>query len=109
MSMTEEYTFASWLWDELNKRGWDQAQLVRRTGVSQSVISRIMSNSRKPGPESLRRIARALQVPEETAFRAAGLLGNRPEPLTPDLALMLQELAPADREIIIALMRRLLD
>lgn len=107
--MTDDRDFVDWLWDELNKRGWGQAQLVKRSGVSQSVLSRIMSNSRKPGPEALRKIARALQVPEETAFRAAGVLGNRPEPLAPDIALMIQELSPADRDIIVALMRRLLD
>lgn len=101
--------FASWLWDELKKRGWDQRQLVQRSGVSQAQISRIVNNMRKPGPESVRRIARALQVPEETAFRAAGIMGNRPEPLDPDLATMIRDLSPADRELVVALMRRLLD
>ncbi len=102
MDATERDLFSSWLWDELQKRGWDQTQLVKRSGVSQGQISRIMNNTRNPGPDALRKIARALQIPEEAAFRAAGVLGNRPDPLAPDLALMLQELSPVDRELMIA-------
>lgn len=109
MDAIDNDLFSSWLWGELQKRGWDQTQLVKRSGVSQGQISRIMNNTRNPGPNALRKIARALQVPEETAFRAAGVMGNRPEPLEPDLALMLQELSPIDRDLMIALMRRLLD
>jgi len=107
--MNDDVSFASWLWDEANKRGWGQAELVRRSNISQSQLSRIMGGVRKPGPESVRRIARALQVSEETAFRAAGIMGNRPEPLDPDLATMIRDLSPADRELVVALMRRLLD
>lgn len=66
--------FSTWLQEQLNERGWDQADLVRRSGVSQSQVSRIMTGTRNPGPETSKAIARALRLPPEDVLRQAGIL-----------------------------------
>ena len=71
--------FTGWLQDELNRRGWDQAELARRADVAQSHLSRVMSQLRNPGPDFCRAIARAFRVPPEDVFRRAGLLPPEPE------------------------------
>lgn len=40
----------------------------------QGIISRLLRGERNPNPETLTAIARALRLPPETVFRAAGLL-----------------------------------
>lgn len=72
-----ETTFVEWLQGELNQRGWSQADLARRSHVTQTHISRIMSEMRRPGPDALMNIAHALRVPPDEAFRRAGLLPPR--------------------------------
>ena len=72
--MTTENDFASWLDNELNKRGWRPATLARRAGVGNDVISRILNRERGIGPEVCIGIAKAFKLPPETVFRIAGLL-----------------------------------
>ena len=66
--------FASWLEKELENRDWKPADLSRRSGIGSGLISRILNRERRAGPDSCVAIARALQLPPETVFRAAGLL-----------------------------------
>ena len=66
--------FSVWLQAELEHRGWDQAELARRSEVTPAQISRILSQTRRPGPDACLAIARALRVPPEEVFRRAGLL-----------------------------------
>lgn len=72
--------FPEWLNDELQQRGWTQADLARKSGLTTAGISRILSGQRDPGPEALIAIAEALKLPPEHVFRKAGLL---PEEGTP--------------------------
>lgn len=45
-------SFADWLNSELHKREWTKAELSRRSGVSQSQLSRAMTGERgKPTPD----------------------------------------------------------
>ena len=75
--MTTDIAFGDWVLHELNNRGWDQAELARRSGISDAHISRIVTGGRNPGADSVQRIARALRLPAEEAFRRAGLLPPR--------------------------------
>ena len=43
--------FTEWLQNELNERGWNQADLAKTIGSPNATISRIMSGSRNIGPE----------------------------------------------------------
>ena len=71
--------FIDWLNNELNKRGWTQADLARQSGITTAGISRIMTGERKPGKDICTAIADALRYPPETIFRIARLLPNKPE------------------------------
>lgn len=77
-------TFVDWLQAELNQRNWTQADLARRSRVTQTHISRIMNGMRRPGPQAVTNIARALHVPQEEAFERAGLLAPSNANLTND-------------------------
>ena len=77
-------TFVEWLQEELHARDWTQAELARRSRVSQTHLSRIMNDMRKPGPDALVSIARALHIPPEEAFRQAGLIPPSTASLTPE-------------------------
>lgn len=71
--------FIEWLQAELDNRGWTQADLANRTKVAAGSISRIMTGARNPGPDFCKSVAKALDIPQETVFRAAGLLDPLPE------------------------------
>ncbi len=70
-------SFGDWLKKELDKRGWVQAELARRSGVPQGQISNIIRGIRQPGPEPCIAIGQALGVSREEIFQARGwLLSN---------------------------------
>lgn len=109
MATNEE--FAEWLRQEMQQRGWDQAELARRSQTTTALISRIVSGERRPGALVARRLARALQIPPEEMFRQAGLL-PRHAPKPPgleELAHIFTELSDDDRKRLLALARALRD
>lgn len=67
-------TFRDWLLNELKKRGWSQSELAKRAGLAPSTISNILNANKGLGEVSLSAIAKALNVPTEIVFRAAGFL-----------------------------------
>lgn len=66
--------FGAWLVRQLEERGLTQSDLSRMSGLSRGTLSNIISSTRGRGPNSLMAIARALKIPLETVYRAAGLL-----------------------------------
>lgn len=66
--------FFEWLDKELDNRNWARADLARRAKISESGLSMAYSGKRGIGPGMLKSIAVALNISEETVFRAAGLL-----------------------------------
>lgn len=78
-----EMSFGEWVQAELNSRGWDQAELARRSHISDAHISRLVSGGRRPGQESAKAIARALRLPPEDVMRQAGILPPKNANLTP--------------------------
>lgn len=78
--------FSNWLQDELNKRGWDHAELVRRTGLSSGGVSHVMNGDRKAGPDFCIAVARAFGISREEVFRARGWLIREPEQVISPLA-----------------------
>ena len=73
-----EKSFIEWLQDELSDRGWSGSELSRRSGVSQSAISLVLSGNRQPGTEFCDGIARAFKIPVDSVYRVAGLLPVKP-------------------------------
>lgn len=81
--MTDSIAFGDWLQRELSNRGWDQAELSRRSGISSAQISRIVTGGRRPGKDSIDGIARALRLPPEDVMRQAGILPPKNANLSP--------------------------
>jgi len=72
--------FSDWLQLEMNKRQWSQSDLARAANLNRAVINKLLNRKSNPHPETLMALARAFKVPVETAYRAAGLLPEIPEP-----------------------------
>jgi len=67
-------SFPDWLANELTKRDISPSTLAKLSHKAPAVISRILNGERKPAPETIESIARALGLPIEEVFRAAGIL-----------------------------------
>jgi transcriptional regulator with XRE-family HTH domain len=64
-----------WLNEEIERRGWTQRELARRTqNVTQTTISRIISGQTSPEVDTLEGIARAFGLSLEEVMRKAGIL-----------------------------------
>lgn len=70
--------FSEWLRNQLIERNWTQADLAEASGVSPAQITRIITAQRGIGLDAAKSIARALRLPPETVYRAAGLLPQKP-------------------------------
>lgn len=99
--------FKDWLRRELQERGWDQAELVRRTGASSSLVSYWLSGARVPQRHSCEDIAAALGLPVQIVLEAAGREVKNPElppgvdlhdPLFDFFAQNMEKFTPEDRE-----------
>lgn len=67
--------FSDWLLQEMNKRGWSQADLARNSGINRQSVSDYVNRRRtNPDPEVLVSIAKGLSISPITVFRKAGLL-----------------------------------
>jgi transcriptional regulator with XRE-family HTH domain len=80
-----------WLTAELRRRGWTQADLARRTGLSRGTISKYLRppdhpHHRAPDFASLARIADALGVPSLDAVAAATGTDRTATPLQEECA-----------------------
>ena len=76
--------FTEWLTQEMQKRGWSQAELARESGITKGALSHIFSGTRKPGVIMLKAIAQAFYLPAEHVFRIAGLLETDDPPSDSD-------------------------
>jgi len=83
-------TLSTFLNEELNKRGWSQRELARRAHLSPTSISEVMAGKRGPGKRFCQAVAKALQVPAEQIFQAAGIIEP---PLTTSLFIELTTIA----------------
>lgn len=107
--MVTNEEFSAWLQQEIAKRGWDQAELARRSKITPGQVSHILSGDRKPGSTACRGIARALQLPPEEVFRHAGLLPmahKTPEGIE-ELQFYYREMNAEDRKRLLMIARTL--
>lgn len=103
--------FSIWLDEELNRRGWTQADLARSSGLSTGTISLLYTGGRKPGKRTAPAIARAFNIPPERVFQAAGILEYK-TPTTDQLDQLVHlaaQITDADRDLLIDMARLLLD
>jgi transcriptional regulator with XRE-family HTH domain len=71
--------FSDWLTNQLMEQNMSPAHLSRLMRKDQGVISRILSGERRPSNETIEAIARALKLPPDQVFRAAGILPQKSE------------------------------
>lgn len=76
---SQQLDFSDWLQEELNRRGWSQADLVRASGISKGTVSRLISGTRSIGIDVCQALAQAFHLPPEDVLRIAGLLPDKPE------------------------------
>jgi transcriptional regulator with XRE-family HTH domain len=75
--------FTQWLQNQLDTRGWDHAELARRSGLTKGGISHIMNGSRNASPDVCIAVARALGISREEIFRARGYLHQETKTVFP--------------------------
>jgi len=66
--------FLTWLQAAIRERQWSISELARRSGISQSHLSNLISGNRKASAATLTALAKALDTPAELVFAKAGLL-----------------------------------
>lgn len=99
--------FVTWLSQEIDSRGWSYSETARRAGVSQSMVSKVLSYANAPGLDFCNGIAKTFNVPAETVLRRAGLLQARPDatPGLRELNFLYEQLDPQAQENILKMMR----
>ena len=75
----EKMYFSEWLQGEMDKRGWSQSDLARSAVLNRAVINKLLNGKSHPQPTTLEAISRALKMPIEIIYRAAGLLPAAPD------------------------------
>lgn len=98
-----------WMLEELNRRNWNPADLAKASGMSTGALSNIMNGKRKPGPKTLKAIARALGEPLDKIFRLAGLLLPEAEKSAEedDLLYIFRQLSKEQKQIVMSMFRGL--
>lgn len=99
--------FKWWLLERLDERGWSQADLARRSGLSPAQVSRLASGVRQPGLDACLRLAQALGLSLDHVCGVAGLLPLPPEATleTDELLRLAGALPPRARRDLLALLR----
>jgi transcriptional regulator with XRE-family HTH domain len=95
-----DINFSDWLLDEMNKRGWSQAELARASGLNRQSVSDYVNRRRtNPEPEALVAIAHAFKISPITIFRKAGLLPEGSDNASfEDWQHLLTQLLPEEQE-----------
>jgi transcriptional regulator with XRE-family HTH domain len=71
--------FSDWLNKQMQERDWTQSDMARASGLTRQAIGRYLGEKTKtPDEFALIKIARALKIPPETVYRAAGILPPDP-------------------------------
>jgi len=98
--------FKNWLLDKLKEKDWTQADLARATSLTTGAVSNYI-NGRIPDEAALRKIAKALKLPAETVFRAAGILPPAlpSNPLVDEVTFLAAKLPQQDVQDLIDLAR----
>ena len=68
-----------WFAHILSKYDITPAEIKRRSGLSESHMSKVLKGERSFGEDAIRKIAKAVGVAPETLFREVGILPPAPE------------------------------
>lgn len=101
--------FLEWLQKQIDDRGWSQNELGKRSSISGSHVSMVMTKRRPVTFEFCKAVADALDMPPEQVLRRAGLL----DPLLPEVELedevinLLRGLSRSARHVVLKTLRLL--
>lgn len=101
MSSSVDMNFSDWLLEQMNKKGWAQADLARASGLNRQSISDYINRRRtSPDPDALVAIAHSLGISPITVFRKAGLLPDDGgiDVTFQDWEFLLKQMSPEDQE-----------
>lgn len=90
----------AWLASELDRRGWSNSELARRAGISQAIVSRVLSGDREAGSDFCVKVALALNESPEKLLRLAGILptpADSDDPTLTEIHNLVDNLPPAKR------------
>jgi transcriptional regulator with XRE-family HTH domain len=73
-SMDTQQTFGDWLGEEMKKRHLSNADMARLSGLDDGTLSNLVNGRKRPGPDTCRPIAKALDLPQTFVFVQAGLM-----------------------------------
>lgn len=100
--------FGNWVKQERERLGITQAELARRSDTSRAQINKIEKDAiARAYPDTIRRLAKGLQVPEETIYQKAGMLTQMPEEtkLSKELVYYFGMLSIADQQEVVNFVR----
>jgi len=75
LAMNNIERWAKWVQDELDKRDWSQADLVRASKKSRGTISKSINGINEPDTKTVAAICDAFGYPREKGYRIVGILG----------------------------------
>jgi transcriptional regulator with XRE-family HTH domain len=104
-------SFANWLAEETEKRGWSYRELGRRAELSSGAVSQVITQRSLPGLDFCTGVARAFNLPAEVVLRKASLLPPEPEETvnSRELLYIFHQLDDKDQERILRIARTFLE
>lgn len=100
----------------MKKRGWQQADLARKSKVAESTLSRILNGERGAGTRVARRLAHAFGVDEDVVLYRSGAKSRDPgstteglDPVALDILQMLENRSDAEKTAALAALTALFD
>lgn len=104
---TELIDFSDHLINILNLLDLTQVELAKKARLDKSIISRLINRERKPTPETLLAIAKAINYPPEEVFRWAGFLppDTKKDHLTEEAEFLLSQLSIYQRQQAVKFIR----
>lgn len=98
--------FTAWLNNELKIRDWTQADLARKIRISESHISMMMAGKRGLSTRSFLAISKALKIPQNKVFGAAGLLPEKKsDQWVEAMTILLGHVSTTDRKAVETILR----
>jgi transcriptional regulator with XRE-family HTH domain len=94
--------FSEWLLQQMTARGWGNADLANAARINRQVIWGWLNRNKKPSEENLQAVAKALKIPVEEVYRAAGILPPKEESdeWIERITHQINQLPPEEKELV---------
>jgi transcriptional regulator with XRE-family HTH domain len=103
-------TLRVWVTQKIKESGWSYRELARQAGISQSLVSRILSGDMPASPDFCIKVARALDVSPVYVMQLAGILPGEPtltddSPIAREIVQLIQDMPPERRQQVLEYVR----